>query len=555
MAFEPRIVQAASSVASAQGAGRPFEWSIPDHYNMALDTCDRWADAEPDRIALIVEDDSERPAERYTFSDVRRLSRQAAGLLAGMGLRQGDRLAILLGQRLETALSHLAAYRLGAIAVPLFVLFGEDALLHRLKDSGSRMIVTDGEGARRIESIRHALPDLEQIVCLDPSGGSPGFMERILAEPERSGDCRTRADDPALIIYTSGTTGKAKGALHAHRVLLGHLPGVEMSHGGWVHADDVFWTPADWAWIGGLLDVLMPAWHHGAAVVARRFAKFDPIAAVELMRRHDVSATFLPPTALKMMRAAGVRGRQPRLRSIASGGESLGQELTEWVHAAFGVPVNEFYGQTECNMVVSSCASVFRTAPGAMGRAVPGHDVRIVDDQGNELPVGTPGNIGIRAPDPVMFLGYWGLPAATAEKYAGGFLLTGDTGMQVADGQLQFIGRADDVITSGGYRIGPGPIENGLLSHPAVRMAAAIGVPDPERTEVVKAFVVLNDGFVGSEALTRELQAQVRHKVGGHEYPRQIAYVDGLPTTPTGKIIRKELRAKAHERRQSTPLP
>jgi acetyl-CoA synthetase len=356
---------------------------------------------------------------------------------------------------------------------------------------------------------------------------------------------RTRADDPALIIYTSGTTGKPKGALHAHRSLLGHLPGVEMSHDLLPHPGDLMWTPADWAWIGGLMDVLMPAWHHGLPVLAHRFEKFDPEAACAMMAQHGVRNAFIPPTALKMMRTVADPGPRwnVRLRSLGSGGESLGPELLDWGRETFGVTINEFYGQTECNMVLSSCAKLFAAMPGAIGKAAPGHEVRIVDDSGSIMRDGEIGNIAVRRPDPVMFLGYWNNEEATREKFVGDWLLTGDTGMSHSGGYVQFVGRNDDVITSAGYRIGPGPIEDCLLAHPAVQVAAVVGVPDPQRTEIVKAFIVLKPGFAGSIELKRELQEHVKVRLAAHEYPREVAFVESLPMTTTGKIIRQELRA------------
>jgi acetyl-CoA synthetase len=357
----------------------------------------------------------------------------------------------------------------------------------------------------------------------------------------------TRADDPALIIYTSGTTGQPKGALHAHRVLLGHLPGVEMSHDLLPQPGDRIWTPADWAWIGGLLDVLLPALHHGVPVVARRFRKFTGEAAFQLIQDFGIRNAFLPPTALKVMRAVeDPRGRWTfALRSIASGGETLGAELIEWGRRIFGLTINEFYGQTECNMIVSSCAKLMPARPGIMGRAAPGHHLAIVDATGGEVPAGEQGAIAVRRPDPVMFLEYWNNPQATAAKFAGGWLLTGDAGIMDAEGWIRFVGRDDDVITSAGYRIGPGEIEDCLLGHPAVRMAGVVGKPDAARTEIVKAYVVLKDGFAASAELAREIQLHVKSRLAAHEYPREVAFVADLPMTTTGKIIRRELRARA----------
>lgn len=525
-------------------ARQAFTWRVPERYNIAADVCDRWASSDPDRLALIHER-GDGSVRRYTFGELRALSDRAANVLRGQGVGRGDRIAILLGQTPETAIAHLAAYKVAAVAVPLFTLFGIDALRYRLADSGARLVVTDSAGAAKLAEIRADLPELETILCIDGApAGTENFQTALDRAADRTDTAPTRADDAALIVYTSGTTGPPKGAVHAHRVLLGHLPGVEMSHDSLGAPGDLLWTPADWAWIGGLLDVLLPAWHHGIPVVARRFDKFTPEAALDLMQRHGVRNAFLPPTALKMLRAAGDIPSRWRLdlRSVASGGETLGAELLAWGREALGVTINEFYGQTECNMVVSSCATLFGPKPGAIGRAVPGHEVRIVDDGGEVLAPDGLGHIAVRRPDPVMFLGYWNRPDETQDKFKGDWLITGDLGRMDTDGFITFVGRNDDVITSAGYRIGPGPIEDCLLAHPAVRMAAVIGAPDPERTEIVKAYVVLAEGHLPTDGLTRELQDHVRRRLGAHEYPRQVRYVEALPLTTTGKVIRRELR-------------
>ena len=522
---------------------RSFAWQIPSHFNIGVDICDKWAD-DAARLALIHEQ-RDGSATRYTFADIRRLSNQVANLFVSRGLRAGDRVGILLPQGPETAIAHVATYKAGAIVVPLFTLFGLDALRFRLKDAGIKVLITDTRSTGKIEQIRADIPDLETVFCIDGSArGGEDFHAALGSMSEEFQPVQTRADDPALIIYTSGTTGPPKGALHAHRTLLGHLPGVEMSHNFLGEAGDLMWTPADWAWIGGLIDVLLPAWHHGIPVLAHRFEKFEPEAAFALIAKHKVRNVFLPPTALKMMRSVPNANARWKLdiRSLASGGESLGPELLQWGRDTFGLTINEFYGQTECNMVVSSCEALFESKPGAIGKAAPGHDVEIVDDSGRPVPSGEIGNIAVRRPDPVMFLGYWNNQDATQEKFIGDWLITGDTGTKDAYGYLTFVGRNDDVITSAGYRIGPGPIEDCLIGHPAVRLAAVIGAPDEERTEIVKAFVVLKDGHTPSDALTRELQDHVRTRLAAHEYPRQVRYVDSLPMTTTGKIIRRELR-------------
>ncbi len=523
-----------------------FAWAVPRRYNIGVDVCDRWAAREPDRPALIVAGDG-GSGRMVTYGGLRALSNRIAHLLAGSGVARGDRVAVLLPQAVETAATHIAAFKRGAISIPLFMPFGPDALRFRLGDSGAKVVVTNAEGAAKLADMRGDLPDLAAVFVID--GPAPGALDLHgemagLADDFKPVD--TAADDPALIIYTSGTTGPPKGALHAHRVLLGHLPGVEISHDQFPQPGDLIWTPADWAWIGGLLDVLLPALHHGVPVVVQRFAKFDPEAAFGLIADLGVRNAFIPPTALKLMRTVDAPERRWTfdMRTIASGGETLGAELLDWGRRVFGLTINEFYGQTECNMIVSSCARVMPARPGHMGRAVPGHEVAVIDDAGRAVPDGTQGTIAVRRPDPVMFLGYWRNPEATAAKFAGDWLKTGDTGVRDADGWLTFVGRDDDIITSAGYRIGPGEIEDCLIAHPAVSMAGVVGVPDPVRTQAVKAFVVLAEGHAASDDLAAELQDFVKQRLAAHEYPRQIAFVDALPLTATGKIVRRDLRGQ-----------
>ncbi|HEV8391943.1 MAG TPA: AMP-binding protein, partial [Dongiaceae bacterium] len=391
-----------------------FRWQVPARYNIGADVCDRWAALEPGRVALsVVGPDS--AVRDHTYGELRERSNQLANLLRGLGIGQGDRVAVLLPQAPETAIGHIAIYKLGAIAVPLFVLFGPEALQYRLANSGARAVLTNRGGAAKLAEIRGGLPDLTHVFCID--GAAPGCRDLAAAladQPAEFEPVDTAADDPALIIYTSGTTGQPKGALHAHRALLGHLPGVEMSHDLLPQPGDRIWTPADWAWIGGLLDVLLPALHHGVPVVARRFEKFTGEAAFQLIQDFGIRNAFLPPTALKIMRAVPEPEHRWRLamRSVASGGETLGAELIEWGRRVFGLTINEFYGQTECNMIVSSCAKVMKARPGIMGRAVPGHRLAIVDDAGAIVAFGALGNIAVKRPDPVMFLEYWRNPAA-----------------------------------------------------------------------------------------------------------------------------------------------
>ncbi|MGO9173067.1 MAG: AMP-binding protein [Rhodomicrobium sp.] len=524
-----------------------FVWQVPEFYNIGADVCDRWARAEPERTALIAISEAGL-AETVTFGALRDRSNATANLLETHGIGQGDRVGVLLPQSAETAYCHIAAFKMGAISIPLFTLFGEEALEHRLRDAGAKAVITNAEGAAKLAAIRERLPALDHVFCV--SGQAPGALDFHAGAAKQSTAYepkKTRADDPALIIYTSGTTGLPKGALHAHRVLLGHLPGIEMAFDLFPQEGDRIWTPADWAWIGGLLDVLLPALHHGVPVVSRRFAKFTGEAAFDLIEKHGVRNAFIPPTALKTMRAVPDAEKRWRLnmRSVGSGGESLGAGLLDWGRRVLGVTINEFYGQTECNMVVSSAASVMNPRPGCMGRAVPGHHVEVIGADGKPCADGVAGDIAVKAPDPVMFLGYWNNAAATAAKYRGHWLITGDQGIRREGGYLQFAGRDDDVINSAGYRIGPGEIEDCLLRHEAVQAAAVIGKPDAARTEIVKAYVVLREGVAATGELKAGLQNFVKTRLAAHEYPREIEFVASLPMTVTGKIIRKELRERA----------
>ncbi|TMB31005.1 MAG: AMP-dependent synthetase [Deltaproteobacteria bacterium] len=518
-----------------------FRWSIPERFNIGVDVADRHA-ARGNDTALI-EVDASGKVTTFGFRDVVRLANRLANLLRAEGIERGDRVAVLLPQRHETAIVHVAAYKAGFVAVPLFTLFGEEALEFRLQNGEARAIVTDAEGAAKIGRLRDRLPALKLVLCADgPADGAVDLHAAVERASDRFEAVDTDAEEPAVLIYTSGTTGQPKGALHAHRVLLGHLPGVEYPHDNFPQPGDRFWTPADWAWIGGLYDVLLPAWHHGVAVVAYRARKFVPGEALDLMARQGVRNVFMPPTALKLLRASGARNPGVRLRSLASGGESLGEDLIEWGRETFGLTINEFYGQTECNLVVGNGGGLPPVRPGWTGTAIPGHRVGIIDEEGRELPAGEMGSIAYRRPDPVMFLGYFANQAATAAKFRGDWMVSGDLGVRDDAGYFRFVGRDDDLITSGGYRIGPAEIETCLLRHPAVALAAVVGEPDPIRTEVVKAVIVLKPGHAGSPALAAELQEHVRSRLAAYEYPRIVEFVAELPLTATGKIIRRALR-------------
>ena len=520
---------------------REFHWRIPADFTIARACCDAWAEADPDRVAII--HPGEGGVRTWTYGALKRASDRLAAAFHGRGIGRGDRVAILLPQCPEVMIVHFAAMKCGAVVLPLFTLFGPEALAFRLADSGARAVVTDDENLAKVMELRGGLPDLAEVYVTGP-GRAPvrGIWDEIGAAMQEIRPAPVAAEDPAVLIYTSGTTGPPKGALHAHRFLIGHLPSVELHHEFFPQPGDVGWTPADWAWIGGLMNLAMSCLYHGVPLVAHRMRRFDPEGAYRLIADHRVRTLFLPPTALKLMRQAPVPSGVD-VRSIGSGGEALGADLHDWGRSALGAPINEVYGQTECNLVVSTCHAAMELKPGRMGLAVPGHEVAVLDAGGRRVAPGETGEICVKAPDPGMFLGYWNQPEKSAEKVREGWLRTGDLGVQDEDGQFAFVSRDDDVITSAGYRIGPTEIETCLTGHPDVVMAAAVGVPDPVRTEMVKAFVVLREGAV-REGLAEALIARVKARVSPHVAPREVAFVDSLPMTATGKIMRRELRGR-----------
>jgi acetyl-CoA synthetase len=519
-----------------------FRWQVPERFNMGVAISTSWAKSDPDREAIRhVRHDGR--IETYSYQRLDRASNALANAFAGRGLERGDVVAILLAQAPEVMLTHIAAHKSGMISLPLFTLFGPDGLEYRLKDSRTRAVVTDRENVGKIRAIRDRLPDLEHIWIVDsPEADARGYWQDIGLARDTFDAVDTLAEDPAMIIYTSGTTGPPKGALHAHRFLLGHQPAVELQHEFFPQPGDCGWTPADWAWIGGLMNTAFSCLYYGVPLVAHRMPKFDPVRAYDLIERTGARNLFLPPTALKLMRQAPVP-KAFGARTVMSGGESLGADMLDWGRGTLGLNINETYGQTECNLVLTSAAGLGVQKAGAIGRAVPGNDVRIIDADGREVARGETGEIAVRRGVPTMFREYWGQPEKTAAKFVGDWMKTGDLGVMDADGYITFSSRDDDVITSAGYRIGPTEIENCLTGHPDVAMAAAVGIPDPVRTEIVKAFVVLREG-ARAEGLEGALIARVRDRVSPHCAPRIVEVIDAMPMTATGKIMRRELRAR-----------
>jgi len=529
-----------------------FEWEIPEYYNIGVDVCDKWAH-EKDRLALIYVDPDGRE-QKYSFWELKNTSNQLANALKANGIEREDRVGILLSQRPETLISHVAIYKLGAIAVQLLTLFGPDAIEYRLHDSEAKGVITDIENLPKVMEIKERLPNLKLIIVVD-AGKDDNVLDFWKCVKMGSRDFTpvlTKPDDPALIIYTSGTTGQPKGTLHGHRILLGILPGFDFYHNLFPKEGDLLWTPLDWAYIGGSYDALFPTLHHGVTMLAFRARKFDPEQAFHLMAKHGVRNLMAVPTVLRMMMHAVEKPKEHynvQLRSITAGGETLGEELSEWCREALGVELNEQYGQTECDLVIGFCSEVMKIVPGAIGKAVPGHIVEIISEEGEIAKPGELGEIAVKCPDPVMFLEYWRNPGATKKKFVGDWMRTGDYGIKDESGHFSFTGRQDDIIESGGYRIGPGEVEGCLMKHEAVALVGVIGVPDPVRGEIVKAFIQPKEGVKVDEVLEENIKQHVKTKLEAHAYPREVEFLKKMPRTKTGKILKQELR-RMHEEKK-----
>lgn len=575
-----------------------FRWQVPRHFNIAEACCGRWARQMPEAIAIRGEREDGAWPLNWNFGELQAAANRLSHALQRLGVARGDRVAIVLPQRFETAVAHMATYQLGAVAVPLTVLFGPEALAFRLDDSGAAVAIVDETGLALLQQVRAECPALRDVITVGAVGGagaagrSEADWEAALARERDSFEpVRTLADDAAVIIYTSGTTGPPKGALIPHRALIGNLSGFVCSQNwlrsgvgqpvkgalgpGGVPADAVFWSPADWAWTGGLMDALLPSLYFGVPILAYN-GRFGPERAFELMQRHRVTNSFLFPTALKAMMKAVPHPRERytlQLRTVMSAGEAVGDAVFDWCRDELGLVVNEMFGQTEINYIVGNCSQTVGTdghpmrgwpaRPGSMGRPYPGHRIVVLDDEGRECPRGTPGDVALHRrdvhgqPDPIFFLGYWRNEGATRAKFTGepaeSWCRTGDTAVMDADGYLWYQGRSDDVFKAAGYRIGPSEVENCLVKHPAVANAAVVPKPDRERGALVKAYVVLADGFGGDAALVDALQQHVRSRLAPYEYPKEIEFIAALPMTTTGKVQRRVLRLQEEERARQRP--
>lgn len=602
---------------------REFRWHVPAQFNIAEACSARWArGADAAQRVAIHADGPAQSARSHSYRELQDAADRLSRLLQSLGVRGGDRVAMVMPQRFETAVAYIAVFQLGAVAMPLSMLFGPEALEYRLQDSEAVVAICDDSSIANLLAVRAQCPALRHLIGVGGAAAQADmdYSEALARQSPGFACVETSADEGALLIYTSGTTGPPKGALVPHRALIGNLTGFVCSQnwfgfppiteasaptsargrpataaapapfpargragrrGGHSEGEaqsagdqNTFWSPADWAWTGGLMDALLPTLYFGRPIVAWN-GRFSADTAFALLQRYGVTHTFLFPTALKaMMKAYPAPKKQfaLRLQAIMSGGEAVGDAVFGWCQRELGITVNEIFGQTEVNYIVGNCSMNGDTAhgvgwparPGSMGRPYPGHRVAVIDDDGRECPVGVVGDVAVHRldvhgdPDPVFFLGYWRREEATRAKYTGDWCRTGDLATCDADGYLWYQGRADDVFKAAGYRIGPSEIENCLVKHPAVANAAVVPKPDRERGAVVKAYVVLSPGHAARRpagdaaafdaALVAELQAHVRGKLAPYEYPKEIEFIDALPMTTTGKVQRRVLRLQEEER-------
>jgi acetyl-CoA synthetase len=522
-----------------------YDIVLPTMTNMATDTVGRWAAGSRRHHTGLVFERRDSSVVHWTFVELDELSTRLAATLQNLGVVKGSRVAIHTGLRPETAIAHLAVYKLGAIAVTLSQLYGPDTVRHVLDHSQASVIVTQDMAWGPYRAM--PFPHLAHRIVVGTTVGAELAFEHAVANPAPGFEpAATRGDDPALLMYTSGSTGLPKGMLHGHRILQAYLPSIALFFD--LDIDDtssVYWSPADWAWVGGLLDLLLAAWAFGHTVVTSEH-RFEAEWAFDFMQRQRVTHTFLTPTALK--RLAEVKAPRRRwpdlaLRVICTGGEALPGQVLDWCEQELGVVCNEFYGLTEVNHLIGNCKRLAPTRAGSMGLAYPGHATTVVDEHGREVAIGETGEIVTGADDAAQFLGYWKDPGRTADlKLAGQWLRTGDIGMRDAEGYFWYRGRTDDLIKSAGYRIGPAEVEECLLRHPAVAEAAVVASPDSARGAIVKAFIRLKEGHTAGGALTAALQEHVKWRLAAYKYPRAIAYVDRFELTSSGKINRKLLR-------------
>ena len=530
-----------------------FEWDIPEYYNFGFDEIDKRAEEYPDKTALISIDNSGENAQKHTFQDLKELSNKFANVLRSMGLEKGDRAMVLVHRVPEWYVAVLGMIKLGVIPIPTPNLSTPKDIEYRVNRSEASTIVTDFSNHEKVEEVREDLESLDNFILVD--GEKEGWksygslMDDTSDELDQDEIEKTKSDDPLLIYFTSGTTSYPKMVLHTHSYPIGHTVTAKFVQD--LNPEDTNWTIADNGWAKTAWGKLFGQWIVGATVVQQNITgKFDPAKTLKILQDYGITTFCVPPTIYKMMINEDVESYDlSSLRHCLSAGEPLNPDVIDKWEEYTGLRIYDYYGQTESVALVAN----YPTMPikvGSMGKPTPGHDVDIIDDNGEKVPVGEEGHIAVKVkPEqpPGIFKEYWKDDEKTSQVFYEEWYYTGDRAYKDEDGYFWFVGRADDVIKASGYRIGPFEVESALQEHESVQENAVIGAPHEVRGKIVKAYVILNEGYEPSEDLKKELQDYVKEVTAPYKYPREIDFVDELPKTISGKIRRTELRDEAEE--------
>jgi acetyl-CoA synthetase len=535
-----------TGVSSYEEAHESLEWDLPENFNMGTAVIDRHA-GDRGRVALFWEN-VDGANETWTFWELRKRCNQFGNLVRDLGIKTGDVVGVHVPQSPETVIAHAGLWRAGSVSIPLPYTYEIDSLRYRLDDAGATALVVQAEKFEAVRGLLDELPALEHLIVVGAVEGGDGVVQMnpaLNCHSTSFDPVETTPDDTSAIFYTSGTTGEPKGGVHGHRFLIGHLPGYQVIYN--FNLEGVYYTPADWGWGGGLIDLVTAALYNGQPVLGFNRGPFEPAEQLELLEKYQVTHTFMPPTALNMLRDVDDSDYDLSLEVVVAGGEALSTAAHEWATER-DIVINEFYGQTEANFLVANCEALWGSKSGSMGRAMPGRDVDVVDENGIRLEAGEVGEVALRNPetDPLWFKGYLNKPEETASVRLGDWHLTEDLAEKDEDGFFWYKSRKDDVIISSGYRISPISVEDAIMKHDAVVESAVIGAPHDIRGEVVKAFVRLTESTEPSDDLREGIQNMVKANLAKHEYPREIEFVDEFPTTESGKIRRTALREDEH---------